>query len=98
IQRHVYETGVTVVALAIGEGQLGGLDVDVQELGGVVPESAQIETFEQLQVLEKDRALRPWAALEHFDAAVGRARRVLDARATGAVVGKVLELQQAGMR
>ena len=61
--RHGGELGIAVVALAVGEGELGALEVHVQVLGGVVAERAQVEAFEKPQLLQQDRTLAPGAAL-----------------------------------
>ena len=80
-------SGIAVVGLAIGEGELGGLDNGVDVVGGVVAHRGEVEAFEQLELLQEDGALRPGSALEDGHAAVVRARGRLDARGEALEVG-----------
>ena len=70
----------------------------MQVFGGVVAKRRQVEPFEQLQLLQEHRALTPRPALHHIDAAIRGTHRLLDAGAARAVLGKVLQRQQTGVR
>ncbi len=94
-ERHRDELGIAVIPFAIGEGQLGALQVDVQVIGRVVAQGGEVITLEQLQVLQQHRPLTPRAALQHFDAAIGRMNGLIDLGAVAAEFGEVLEGEQA---
>ena len=55
---------------------------------------AEIEALQQRELLQKDRALRPWPALEDGCAAVGAADRLFD---PGRERGEILERQQSAV-
>ncbi len=63
VDRNVDEVRVTVVGLAVGESELGGFDYIVKVLGRIVPERTQVKSFEQAQLLEKNRALGTTAGI-----------------------------------
>ena len=56
-------------------------------VGGVVAHRGKIEAFEQLELLQKYRALRPWPALEDRDAAIVRAGGRFESRREAREVG-----------
>ena len=87
VERNVDEFRIAVVRLAIGERELGGLDDGVDVVGGVVAHRGEVEALEQLELLQKYRALRPWPALEDRDAAIVGAHRRFDSRREAREVG-----------
>ena len=87
---HVDERRVAVERLAIGEGELGRLDDEVDVLGRVVAEPAEVVAGEERELLQEHRPLAPGRALEDVEAAVAEGRRLLDGRA---VRGQVRELE-----
>ena len=66
---------IAVVLLAIGKGELGGLDQEVQVIGAARPHRAQVEAPHDGERLQHRRPLRPEAALVD--------RRLAEAQADG---------------
>ena len=85
-QRHVGEERVGVIRVAIGHGELEGLDDRVDRLRAIVPHRLQVEALEDLQGLEQVRALGPGAALVDGQAAIADGDRLLDPRRVGGQV------------
>src|SRR5581483_534148 len=93
-ERDSDEIGIGVVKLAVGKRQLGRLDQGVKVVGRVVAHRAQVEAFEQRELLEKDRPLRPRPTFEHRRAAIAAADRLLD---TGREGGEVFERKKTAV-
>ena len=74
LDRHVREARIAIARVAIGEGELRGLEPQVERVGAGRVERWQIEALEQAQVLEEHRPL----TLPHARAAVGDRERILD--------------------
>ena len=78
MHRHLGEFRIAVIGLAVGEGEFGGLD-QVMDIGGrIMTHRVKVKTFQQPQLLKKDRTLRPGLAFVHGDAAIVGADRLLD--------------------
>ena len=69
LQGHAGEERIAVVALAIGEGQLGRLGDSVDVGDGVVAQRGEVEPFQQAELLQEDGSLAPGAAGEQPDVA-----------------------------
>ena len=67
-ERNIGEGRVAVPRLAVRERELRALDHDVDELGALAPDRSEVETFEQPELLQEDRALAPRPRLENAPA------------------------------
>ena len=63
--RHVDKIGVAVPRLAVGEGELGAFDDDMDKIRPERVEIVEIEALEQRQLLQQNRPLAPRPALGH---------------------------------
>ena len=63
----------------------------MQVVGGVVSESAQVEAFQQFELLKEHRALAPRAALQDFHSTVGDVGGVFDLGTLSAEVSEVFK-------
>ena len=68
-QRHIADSRVGVIGLAVGEGEFQRLGQRVDVVGAVVAERPEIGAFEQCQGLQQRRPLAPRAAGEDFEIA-----------------------------
>src|SRR5258707_4347812 len=60
-------------------------------VGRVVTHRGEVEALEQLKLLQKYRALRPWRALEDRDAAIVGAHRRFESRRKALKIGRCEE-------
>ena len=70
LDRHVDEIGIAVKGLAVGEGELGGLDLQVDEIRSGRIEAVEVEALQHRELLQGDGTLRPGPGLEHAVAPV----------------------------
>ena len=71
--RHLDEIGIAVEFLAVGIGELGAFDQDVDEFRAGRIEAVEIEALEQRKLLQHHRTLRPRTGLAQRYS--GRSRR-----------------------
>ena len=76
--RHLRERGVAVIEVAIGERLVHSLVQRVDVLGAVVPHRLEVRVLQNVERLQKRRALRPLLQLENVHAAVVHGERLLD--------------------
>src|SRR6266571_4180452 len=72
--RYFHEPRVTVVPVAVGEGQLQGLGYGVNIARRVVPLGPQVVAPQEIQGLQQDRALAPGTTGIHVDITEGYVR------------------------
>jgi hypothetical protein len=77
-ERHVDEVRVAVECIAVGERELHGLDLEVDEVGARRVEPVEIVALQKGELLQRRRPLRPRPAFEHRVAAVLVRHRRLD--------------------
>ena len=87
LDRHLHEIGIAVERFAVGIGELGRFDLQVDEIRAGRIEAVEIEAFEQRQLLQQHRALAPDAGLAHRVAAIVVTERRLDLRLPARHVG-----------
>ena len=88
-ERHVREERIAVAGLAVGVGELGRLDLEVERVGAAGACRAQVEALEQAQLLQEHGALAPGPGLPDARAAVVDPARLLEAaRITSQIVGR----------
>ncbi len=82
------------MAVAVGEGELLGLDGEVDPIGPQGREGREVEAFEEVELREEQEALRDGGRLVHGDAAVVRRDRRDD---LGLLAGEVLGGKQRAL-
>jgi len=75
--RHIHKTRIPIVCFAVGKSQLRRLDQQMNVGRRVVSKGSQVIPFEQSQLLQEYRPLRPRTALVHIVATVIDAYRLL---------------------
>ena len=78
--RHVDKIRVAVPSLAIGKGELGAFDDDMDKIGAERVEIAETEPLQQCQLLQQNRPLAPRPAFRHGIAVILEGERRLDRR------------------
>src|SRR6516164_10331592 len=75
--RHVDKVRIAVPSFAVGKGELGALDNDMDKLGTERIEIVEVEPLQQRQLLQEHRPLAPRPALGYGIAAVVEGERRL---------------------
>ena len=78
--RDLGEFGIAIKFLAVGEGELGAFDLQMDEFGTRGIEPVEFKAFQQRELLQHDRALAPDAGLADGVAAIIVGERRLDGR------------------
>ena len=98
LHRHVDKIRIAVPGLAVGEGELGAFDDEMDKIRPERVEAVEIETLQQRQLLQQHRPLAPRAALGDRVAAIVEGDRRLDRRlpARHVVAGQQPAMAAAG--
>ncbi len=69
VERHIDKVRITEIDLAIGRGELQGLDHCVDVAGRIVACATQVHAAQDVQRFQDHRPLRPWSAAINIEAA-----------------------------
>ena len=72
------EVRIAVIRFPVREREFGRFDQEVDVFGGIVSQGGQVEPFQDGQLLQEDRSLRPGTAFEDVVPPVGGRYRVFD--------------------
>ena len=91
VEGRVDEAGVAGVEHAVGEGELLGLQREVDGVRRAPAARGEVEALQDVEHLEHDQALGDGPRLVHRDPAVGRRERLVDLRLVRREVGRLVE-------
>src|SRR5262249_27498685 len=77
---NINKSGIAIPSLAVGEGELGGFNDDMDKIRSERIEIVEIEPLQQRQLLQEYRALAPWPALGQGVPMIIKGERCLDRR------------------